>query len=112
MNAAGTACESATCANATSKVDENACQAYHPTCHFHNPSNTAACLAADYCTSFTLNTFANCPNIVTNSGVKCKAPGSAVACLEGACTEKNGNQAECIAYKVKHSTITYLSTGA
>jgi hypothetical protein len=60
-----------------------------------------------------LSTYADCPTIVTNTGVKCKAPASAVACIEGVCADKSGtDQTTCNGYKIKYTTATYLTTAA
>ena len=58
-----------------------------------------------------MNTASDCTNVVTNSGVKCKA-GSGT-CAEGACADKSStDSATCSAYKIKYTTATYLTTAA
>ena len=60
-----------------------------------------------------MNTLSDCLNLVTNTGVKCKAPGSANPCVEGVCADKSStDSATCNAYKIKYTTATYLSTAA
>lgn len=60
-----------------------------------------------------MNTLSDCLTLVTNTAVKCKAPGSG-ACAEGVCADKSGtDSATCNAYKIKYTAgVTYVSTAA
>jgi hypothetical protein len=54
-----------------------------------------------------------CTDVVTNTGVKCKAPTSG-ACAEAVCADKSTtDKATCDGYKIKYSAgTTYLTTAA
>jgi hypothetical protein len=109
----GQGCENVTCANAPTKTSDTTCTNYHPTCHYHNPSGTATCYAGNYCADYTMSPVSGCTDVVTNTGVKCKAPGSG-ACADGLCADKsNTDKTTCNGYKVKYTTgVTYLTIAA